>query len=431
MAIESCGKDDETCCSKTSKAYSIGEFVSVAPVSQSSRFVFPSSHRFQKIIETGEALTNGGIMPIRNDFAGYVPINESSFNGYLSISSETIPGGVTILDINLNKTTKLWETTSSTSVDFSSVAGTAKNCSGTVTPWGTILTSEEEIDKKDSNSDGYYDLGWTVEIDPVLKKVIDKRWALGNFKHENATIHPNERTLYQGADSKPGYLYKFVADHTRDLSFGKLYVYVGPKEGNGNWVQINNTSPQERNTTLLQSREAGATVFNGIEDVEIGPDGKVYFAVKGEGLIYRFRDDDPINAANVAMEVFVGDMSYFISHEDGETEVAWGLGNDNLAFDGDGNLWVLQDGGDNYIWVVEKGHTQESPKIKLFGIAPIGSEPTGITFTPNYDYLFLSIQHPSAANESSIQVDAAGSKIEFNNHITIVIGLAENLRKTL
>ena len=28
-------------------------------------------------------------------------------------------------------------------------------------------------------------------------------------------------------------------------------------------------------------------------------------------------------------------------------------GNDNLAFDGEGNLWVLQDGGHDYIWVVD------------------------------------------------------------------------------
>ena len=87
------------------------------------------------------------------------------------------------------------------------------------------------------------------------------------------------------------------------------------------------------------------------------------------------------------METFVGNMEYLIDHGEGETLVSWGTGNDNLAFDDQGNLWVLQDVSLKYIWV-EKGHTQENPKMKLFGIAPVGSEPTGITFTPD-NSLFL------------------------------------------
>ncbi|MGA1227288.1 MAG: alkaline phosphatase PhoX [Tamlana sp.] len=53
---------------------------------------------------------------------------------------------------------------------------------------------------------------------------IKKLWTLGNFAHENITIHPNERTVYQVADSNPGYLYKFVATNAQDLSKGNLYV---------------------------------------------------------------------------------------------------------------------------------------------------------------------------------------------------------------
>ena len=208
--FKSCEKNDDNYPDNIVEKENIDDFVSVIPVSQNSQFIFPSSHRFQKIIEAGEALTDGGTMPIRNDFAGYVPIAGSSSRGFLSINSENVPGGVTILDINLNGLTKLWEITSSTSIDFSSVGGTVKNCSGTVTPWGTVLSCEEEVDRKDLNSDGYFDFGWTVEIDPSQKRVIDKRWALGNFKHENACIHKNERTLYQGADSERFKLWKII-----------------------------------------------------------------------------------------------------------------------------------------------------------------------------------------------------------------------------
>lgn len=53
------------------------------------------------------------------------------------------------------------------------------------------------------------------------------------------------------------------------------------------------------------------------------------------------------------METYVVNTSYDIEHENGTTSANWGYGNDNLAFDGDGNLWVFQDGGNNYIWLVE------------------------------------------------------------------------------
>jgi secreted PhoX family phosphatase len=127
------------------------------------------------------------------------------------------------------------------------------------------------------------------------------------------------------------------------------------------------------------------------------------------------------------MEAYVGNMEYMITYEGGETSTPWGTGNDNLAFDGEGNLWVLQDGSENYIWVVESDHTQTNPKVRLFGIAPLGAEPTGITFTPDYKYIFLSIQSPDSSNNSSEQIDAAGNSIKFDNHISLVIALKENL----
>lgn len=406
----------------------IGDFTSIATPSQSTNFVIPVTHRFQKLIERGDSLSKGGTLPGNTDFTGYVPIDGSNENGYLSISSELMPGGASVLDINYDKASKLWQVTSSQAIDFSAVGGTAYNCSGTVTPWNTIITCEETTTTADKNDDGYNDLGWCIEIDPKTKKVIDKRWAMGNFKHENIVVHANERTVYQGADSNPGYLYKFVADSSQDLSAGKLFVYRGEKDGSGKWIQLLNTTKEERNTTLRQSAEVKATVYDGIEDVEIGPEGMVYFAVKGEGRVYRFKDSDPLSGTEVPqMETFVGGTNYNIEYSDGSRTMAWGNGNDNLAFDGKGNLWVLQDGGNNYIWLVENGHTQAEPKVKLFGCTPIGSEPTGISFSPDYRFLFMSIQHPASKNNISYQIDAAGDSITFDRDISLVISLAENL----
>ena len=424
------------------QSQNIGDFTSITPTTQTSGFVIPSSHAFQRIIKVGDPLSVSGSMLTKPDFTAYVPVANSSTNGYLSVNSEDAPffpgtggGGVTVLDINFNGTTNLWETTASQTINFASVGGTAANCSGTVTPWGTVITCEEAVIGDLLVPDGYNDLGWNIEINPASKTVIGKHYAMGNMAHENVTIHPNQRTVYQGADSNPGYLYKFVADNAQDLSSGSLYVYTGSKNSSGTWALINNSNQAEQNTTLSQSATiANVAVFNGIEDVEIGPDGMVYFAVKNEGVVYRFSDSDPLETieSTITMETFVGGMSYDINDGASTTSVAWGNGNDNLAFDGDGNLWVLQDGGNNYIWVVKNGHTQVNPEVEIFGSAPTGSEPTGITFTPDYKYLFMSIMlstDPSSNNAG--QIDAAGSIVDFNTGTSIVVALSENLGSAL
>lgn len=409
-----------------SYAQTIGDFTSVEPVNQSTDLVIPSSHSFQYIIQNGDALTAGGTMPDFHDYSGYVPIGGSSTNGYLSINSEKFPGGVTVLDVNLDATNREWLVTASEKVDFSPVGGTAYNCSGAITSWGTVISCEE-VTAFDGNGDGYYDYGWSVEVDPVTKVVIDKRWAMGNFAHENVAIHPNNQTFYQGADSDPGYIFKFVADQPEDLSSGKLYVYQGSKNGSGNWILLNNTTKYERNTTLQQCTSVGATVFKGVEDIEVGPDGKLYVAVKDECVVYRFTDSDPLTGTTVSdFETYAGGMNYDIDYGTGTVSEPWGCGNDNLAFDGEGNLWVLQDGDKNYIWLVKNGHTQASPLVELFGVSPFGSEPTGITFTPDYKYMYISIMHPSSSNNSTYQQDAFGTNVGFDKDITIAIARIEN-----
>ena len=94
-----------------------------------------------------------------------------------------------------------------------------------------------------------------------------------------------------------------------------------------------------------------------------------------------------------------------------------------------GNLWVLQDGGNNYIWVVGKNHTQAAPDVRLFGIAPAGSEPTGLTFTPDKKFGFMSFQHPNGSNAAH-QKDAFGSPRDWNKNVAIVFSRKERLGGT-
>jgi len=415
----------------------IADFTSIEPHVQDSYFHLPETHTFQYIIEEGDLLTEGGRLPGKPDFTGFVPENGNSSNkGFLSINSELSPGGITILEVAYDFV-RGWEVLKSEAVNFNNVQGTANNCSGTVTPWSTIISCEEVV-SADNNGDGYNDMGWAIEIDPVTKSVVDqnggltggdKLWALGNFQHENVVIHPNLRTVYQGRDHANGYLFKFVADVEKTLSQGALYVYKGSKSGSGEWLRVNNSTPAEQNSTIEQCVNLDATIFSGIEDVEISPiDGKIYVAVKAENKVFRFTDSDPISGTTVTnFETYVGDQNYEIDYGSGSISTPWGTGNDNLAFDNQGNLWVFQDGSDNYIWLVKKEHTIQNSSVELFGIAPFGAEPTGITFSPDNRFMFMSIQHPHAGNNSTNQLDAFGNLKPFDKSVTIVVARKEDL----
>jgi uncharacterized protein len=416
-------------------AQTIGTFNSVQPSAQTQNFALPSTHTFQRIIATGNSLTLGGTLGANLDFTGYVPIAGSSTNGYLSVSSELTPAECAILSINFNGTTKLWNTTSSGKVNFPSadIGTVARFCSGTVTPNNTIMVCEESTVAGDVNADGYQDQGWVIEIDPVTRTVInqdavggvDKLWAVGRQSHENVVIKSDQSVMYWGADANPtGYMYKFVPTVAGNFSSGLLYVLVtNASLGTGTWQLVANSTQAEQNNTVAASTTLGAYNFNGIEDVELGPDGKVYFAAKGPGVIYRFNDDGT-TVSN--LEVFVASVNYDVDGAGPFAAEPWGIGNDNLAFDGEGNLWVLQDGSRNHIWVVGPTHTAATPAVKLFATTPAGSEPTGITFSPDYQFMFISFQHPSTANTAS-QTDAAGVNVVFNNHTTIVIARKEFL----
>ena len=419
-------------------AQNMGSFSSVTPGIQSEILVLPPSHTFQRIIKSGDALTVGNLGNDL-DFTGYVPVSGSSRNGYLSISSESTPAAVAIMSVAYNFTTHIWDKSNSGNVSFPTAAfGTSpvqRFCSGTVTPNGTIMVSEEQLGSSDTNADGYTDIGWILEINPVTKAVIesdalhtgvDKLWAIGRASRENAMIMPDNKTLYTGADNGgTSYVYKFVATTAGNFSSGQLYVLVTTAAlGTGTWATIANTSQSQKNTTVAQSTSASAYSFNGVEDMEVSPlDGKIYFTAKGPGRIYRFSD----NGTTVSnLEVFVENTTYDVDPGPAVASAAWGTGNDNLAFDGDGFLWVLQDGGNGHIWVVSPTHTAAAPAVRLFGKTPAGSEPTGITFTPDYKFMFISFQHPAAAN-NDVQTDAAGAGVVFNTHTTVVIGRIENL----
>ncbi|RDI10412.1 putative secreted protein (Por secretion system target) [Flavobacterium sp. AG291] len=419
----------------------IGCFTSIAPTAQQNHLIISGDHRFQLIFKEGTPyMTGGGNVPGNHDFAAYIGINGSSTNGYLSVNQENTPGGVSMLNLHLDETQDLWVVDNSRAVDLynSNLVTTSRNCSGGVTPWGTIVTSEEDTASGDANGDGYQDLGWLIEIDPETAQVKEhgngyqeKLWAMGRMNHENVVIAADQRTAYYGEDGGTHCVYKFVADTPGDLSAGKVYVLKldlplsddEPSSATATWVQVPNATKADRNNLNTVASTLGGTNFNGVEDCEISPlNGMIYFTSKGKNRVYRFKDNgDTISQ----FEVFAGGKNYNIETANGTMSEPWADGNDNLTFDDKGNLWVLQDGGLNYIWVIRPDHEQSHPNIKLFASMPAGAEPTGLNFTPDFKYGFFSVQHPNGNNAA--QQDATFGNVTFNASATVVFSLDRDL----
>ena len=418
-------------------------FTSVAPSTKGQLLVIPeNSHIIQLLVQDGTPYTvGGGNVGTNFDFTGFIPENmTSSVKGKIALNHETTPGAVSMFDVSFDLANKLWKIDASRGIDFSGVVGTARNCSGGITPWGTSITAEEVRGTTDSNTDGYVDMGWLVEIDPKTSKVAEygtgkpqKLWAMGNGSHENVVIASDEVTAYWGEDAADGSVYKYVADKKGDLSAGKLYVLnLGsqllndePQSATGVWTLVPNSTQAERNTSYTLAKSLGSTLFKGVEDVEIGTvDNKIYFASKGNSRVYRFKD----NGTTISeFETFIGGKDYsFMTDETTEIKEAWGTGNDNLTFDDRGNLYVLQDGSQDHIWLVRPNHTQDNPKVELFATTPAGSEPTGMTFSPDYKFMFVSMQNPSTTNTATT-VDASGKTITFNKSSLMVIAHKSNI----
>ena len=175
------------------------------------------------------------------------------------------------------------------------VRGMLNNCAGGMTPWGTVLTCEENFDQYFANVQAVTDpnvralhdridfdegaterkwelyhprfdmaqepnepfrFGWVVEVDPQdPNSTPRKRTAMGRFKHEGATAKvatDGRVAFYMGDDTRFEYVYKFVTAgrfvegdrqaNSALLDEGTLYVarFDGDTQGRGTgtWLPL-------------------------------------------------------------------------------------------------------------------------------------------------------------------------------------------------
>ncbi len=237
------------------------------------------------------------------------------------------------------------------------VAGTMNNCAGGITPWGTYLMAEENVNgnfmgslpeghRESRNYERFgvpggwyawgqhvdrYDIGkepnepnrfgWVVEVDPLNPQAAPrKHTALGRFKHEGAesVVAPNGQVVvYMGDDQRFDYVYKFISKGRYDpaqpaanrelLTEGTLYVARFDADGTVSWLPLRHghgpltaaNGFHSQADVMIEARSAadllGATPMDRPEDVEPDPrSGSVWIMLTNN---YR-RTEAQVDAAN-------------------------------------------------------------------------------------------------------------------------------------
>ena len=297
-----------------------------------------------------------------------------------------------------------------------SLAGTARNCAGGPTPWGSWLSCEETVwgpgDKDNEISLPFEQThGWIFEVPAEHAALPQPLTDMGRFVHEAVAVDPMSGYVYETEDRLEAGFYQFIPNRRGQLAeggrlqmlkaIGRPDLRTGCQVGKTYdvaWVDIEDPtrphSPGEQDTAgvFSQGKAQGATTFARLEGCWAGED-RIYFDAtsggdKGLGQIWQYdprqqqltlifespsRDvlDSPDNLA-------VSPRGGIILCEDGSSNPLrlHGLTSDGRLFPFAANNTVLKGERNGF-----KGDFRQG-------------EWAGATFSPDGEWLFVNLQRP-------------------------------------
>jgi hypothetical protein len=396
-----------------------------------------------------QRLSNGDLVPARHDgmaaFAGAAGITILVRNHELDPDQRPVVAtvGPRYDPLASGGTTTLWVDADRRLVrSFVSLAGTARNCAGGPTPWGSWLSAEEctympgpaDARVHDRRPDVSQRHGYVFEVDARAESPVEPIpiKAMGRFYHEAVAVDPATGFAYLTEDRTDGLLYRFrpsvitrgvkrakdleVGDYARGGSLEALRIVDVPSARTQNWadgppsfvpghrhtvdwVAIPDVEPDvdmERDpddpeddplkrrartaATSLRAQGArlGAAQFARLEGITY-LHGSVYFCATNGGK----------SKAGQVWRLQLHEAALSLVVEPNDRALIDGP--DNLTPAPNGDLIVCEDGKDDQFVV---GITPPGKLYKLARNAHNQTEFAGACFAPDGRTLFVNIQDP-------------------------------------
>lgn len=395
----------------------------------------PAGFEYQVLSRTGDEMSDGLLVPGGPDgMAAFADLGAEAGGGGLTRivrNHELMPGNPSAFGAGDERgakvpeqkfydrgrgvlcpggtTTLVYDTGSrSLKKQFLSLAGTARNCAGGPTPWGSWITCEEATFLRGGEYDQNH--GYCFEVDAAADAPVDPipLVAMGRFNHEAVAIDAASGTVFLTEDRPDSLLYRFLPDEPGNLAAGgilqALRIRRAPMVDTRNWNEYSHFPLNEQievDWVDLDNVEApeddlrergflkGAARFARGEGMWAG-DGAIWFACtsggrKQCGQVFCYRPSPDEGQRNERRQRGTLEL-YLESPHPRLLDFC-----DNLTVAPWGDLVLCEDGaGDNFIVGV-------GPKGDIYPLARNAGAPSefaGATFSPDGKALFVNLQWP-------------------------------------